>query len=85
MTAGPGEAAAAALPEGHPLNDLLAADRAALGVALAQTLFCALAEGTGASCSDGLQRLLVEVRASVRDVQDCNNRYKESGVGILPD
>lgn len=30
-------------------------------MALAQTLSCALAEGAGASCSDSLQRLLVEV------------------------
>lgn len=49
------------LPAGHPLAALQAGDRAALGVVLAQTIFCALAEGAGASCSDGLERLLVEV------------------------
>ena len=62
--AGPEEAAPSALPRDHPLAELQAEDRTALGVALAQTLFCALAEGAGASCSDGLQRLLTEVFAN---------------------
>lgn len=53
-----------ALPRDHPLAELQAEDRTALGVALAQTLSCALAEGASASCSDGLQRLLTEVFAN---------------------
>ena len=63
------------LPAGHPLAALQAGDRAALGVVLAQTIFCALAEGAGASCSDGLERLLVEVFhndiAAFRHAQPC--------------
>lgn len=62
--AGPEDAAPSALPRDHPLAELQAEDRTALGVALAQTLFCALAEGASASCSDGLQRLLTEVFAN---------------------
>lgn len=64
LHAGPEEAAPSTLPRDHPLAELQAEDRTALGVALAQTLFCALAEGAGASCSDGLQRLLTEVFAN---------------------